>query len=153
MTNETVVPDGDFMELASQVATSSAILSRLLGRVAGQGRSVTAWRVLSTLDRVGPHRVGDLAVHERIAQPTMTGLVGRMEREGLVSRSADPEDGRAALVAVTDSGREVLNGYRQRATAALSVALDQMNEEELKILRSASGLFDRMIESLDAQIS
>ena len=35
----------------------------------------------------------------------MTQLVGRMEREGLVVRLIDPEDGRATLVAITDAGR------------------------------------------------
>ncbi|MEF9872555.1 MAG: MarR family transcriptional regulator, partial [Glutamicibacter sp.] len=81
--------------IATGVALASGTMSRLLGRAAGQGRSVTAWRVLSTLDRLGPQRVGDLAIEQRVAQPTMTGLVIRMENDQLVQRQPDPGDGRA----------------------------------------------------------
>lgn len=153
MTDQPASDAANFAELASQISTSAAFMSRLLGRVAGQGRSVTAWRVLSTLDRHGAQRVGDLAGHERIAQPTMTGLVGRLEREGLVTRSADPQDRRAALVEITGQGQAALQGYRAHATAALSQALGQMSQAELDTLRQAQQLYTRVVASLESQLS
>ena len=52
----------------------------------------------------GPTRLTTLAAKEGVGQPSMTQLIQRLERQDLVTRLADPEDGRAALVAITDAG-------------------------------------------------
>src|ERR1700754_3238581 len=59
--------------------------------------------VLNRLHREGPSRLTALAAKEGVSQPSMTQLIQRMERHGLVSRMTDPEDGRVALVAITES--------------------------------------------------
>jgi DNA-binding MarR family transcriptional regulator len=46
-------------------------------------------------------RMGDLAARARLAKQTMTTLVRLMERNGLVRRVWDPEDGRAVRVFLT----------------------------------------------------
>ncbi|MEF9980549.1 MAG: MarR family transcriptional regulator [Glutamicibacter sp.] len=123
--------------IATGVALASGTMSRLLGRAAGQGRSVTAWRVLTTLDRLGPQRVGDLAIEQRVAQPTMTGLVIRMENDQLVQRQPDPGDGRASLVSLTGDGKEAIEAYRQRAISSLAGGIDSFSAEERRILAQA----------------
>src|SRR3954462_14106327 len=52
--------------------------------------SRTATSVLGLLRDTGPRRVTDLAATEAVAQPTMTALVGRLERLGLVARRPGP---------------------------------------------------------------
>src|SRR5690349_9259619 len=44
-------------------------------------------------------------MHPRYSQPGLSRLVQRMEAEGLVERRVDPDDGRAAVVVLTRSGR------------------------------------------------
>jgi DNA-binding MarR family transcriptional regulator len=73
----------------------------------------TSASVLKQLHEAGPQRVTVLAVNESVAQPTMSALVQRLERRGLVARAADPADARANLVQITPSGAEVLQ-TRQR---------------------------------------
>lgn len=51
-------------------------------------------------------RMGELARRARLSKQTMTTLVRLMEREGLVMREADSEDGRAVLVRLTPRARE-----------------------------------------------
>jgi DNA-binding MarR family transcriptional regulator len=50
-------------------------------------------------------RLGELGRRARLSKQTMTELVRRLERDGLVERRADPSDGRASLVYLTSRTR------------------------------------------------
>jgi DNA-binding MarR family transcriptional regulator len=52
-------------------------------------------------------RLGELARRARLSKQTMTDLVRRLERDGLVERRPDPTDGRAAVVSLTPRAREL----------------------------------------------
>jgi len=52
-------------------------------------------------------RLGELARRARLSKQAMTELVRRVERDGLVERRADPTDGRAALVFLSERSREL----------------------------------------------
>jgi DNA-binding MarR family transcriptional regulator len=85
---------------------------------------------LSRLDRLvrqGPHRVTDLVAAERISQPGMTGLIGRMEAAGLVTRRPDPSDGRATLVSATDAGAAYLEELHRSRARTIAARLDQLS--------------------------
>lgn len=60
-------------------------------------------------------RMGELAARARLSKQTMTTMVRVLEREGLVERRADPSDGRATLVFLTERAR----GLRPVVEAAL----------------------------------
>src|ERR1700727_388822 len=95
-------PDSDIAVGVAQPLRGGATLGL---RHLARGTSLTSRNVLAALAAEGPSRLTALATVTGIAQPAMTQLVGRMEREGLVVRLIDPEDGRATLVAITDAGR------------------------------------------------
>jgi DNA-binding MarR family transcriptional regulator len=80
------------------------------------GISLTSAGTLATLERSGPCRLPALAAAERVTQPAMTQLVGRLADAGLVTRSADPDDGRVVQVQLTDDGRNHVT--RRRAYRA-----------------------------------
>jgi DNA-binding MarR family transcriptional regulator len=61
-------------------------------------------------------RMGQLAARARLSKQTMTTMVRLLERDGLVERRADPSDGRAALVFLTQRARE----FRPVAEATLA---------------------------------
>ena len=83
--------------------------------------SATSVTTLDTLAQEGPLRISDLAVREGVSQPGMTTLVNRLAEEGLAERFADPTDGRAILVRITDAGRSVLaERHRARTEAVLA---------------------------------
>jgi DNA-binding MarR family transcriptional regulator len=50
-------------------------------------------------------RMGELARRGRLSKQTMTELVRRLERDGLVERRADPDDGRASLIFLSARSR------------------------------------------------
>jgi DNA-binding MarR family transcriptional regulator len=63
-------------------------------------------------------RMGELGRRARLAKQTMTTMVRLMERDGLVARAPDPEDGRAQRVRLTDRGHE-LRGVARRVLGTL----------------------------------
>jgi DNA-binding MarR family transcriptional regulator len=70
-------------------------------------------RAIRVLDTHGGVRSKELADHLRIAPRSTTEVVDALEAKGLVSRSADPHDRRATLVALTDRGRELSEEVRR----------------------------------------
>jgi DNA-binding MarR family transcriptional regulator len=100
------------------------------------GMSATASQVLNRLEREGPMRLTLLATLEGISQPAMTQLVQRLESQELLQRSCDPDDGRAALVAIADEGRELLvvrTAARRKRLDELMAALSPDEEAALRL--------------------
>lgn len=131
-------------EAAVELIRSASRFTRTVGRVPGVVYSSVAWRVLSDLERAGPARVSELAQQQRVAQPSMTALVQRLEGEGWVSRGPDPEDGRATLVSPTEAGLAALRDYRRAAAARILPLLAQLDDEDRRILARAAHLMQRL---------
>jgi DNA-binding MarR family transcriptional regulator len=71
-------------------------------------------------------RMGELARVSRLSKQSITKLVGLCERDGLVRRQRDPDDGRAVRVLLTDRANalavvveDVLAGLEERVLAAI----------------------------------
>ena len=71
--------------------------------IKAQGVPVPQWRVLAALDD-GPRTIGDLAEITLIQQPTLTKLIDRMARDGLVRRRPHEDDRRKVVVAIAGRG-------------------------------------------------
>jgi DNA-binding MarR family transcriptional regulator len=76
--------------------------------------SASALLVLNRLHRQGPMRLTALAAAESASQSGMTQLVQRLERQGLLERWSDPDDGRASLVMLGEAGQR---NWAARASA------------------------------------
>jgi DNA-binding MarR family transcriptional regulator len=82
------------------------------------------YSVLAYLDRAEspmPLRELQELMRVRYSQPGLSRLVQRMERDGVVERRVDPDDGRATLVALTRTGRTRF----RRAHDVYNAALDE----------------------------
>jgi DNA-binding MarR family transcriptional regulator len=99
--------------------------------------STSTITTLDTLAARGPQRISDLAQHEAISQPGMTTLVNRLERAGQAERIPDPSDGRATLVRITATGRQVLADRQAARTAALRRHLDALEPAHRRALVAA----------------
>lgn len=75
--------------------------------------------LLCSLELDGAQRPTDLASVTRLTTGRMTQVVDELEHDGLVRRTADPADGRAVLVEITDAGREVLMVLEATISSAL----------------------------------
>lgn len=63
------------------------------------------WRVLRVLGEHGTVETGRVAREAFILSPSLTGVLARMERDGLISRERDPDDQRRTVVKATGKGR------------------------------------------------
>nr|WP_108012288.1 MarR family transcriptional regulator [Streptomyces sp. VMFN-G11Ma] len=113
------------------------------------GLSTAASSVLGFLGREGACRLTDLARTQRVSQPNMTQLVTRLERAGLVRRTADSRDGRGVLVEATDAGMEVFRQRRTERTQALQEVVGRLTGPEQDAVRTALPALARAIHDLD----
>jgi len=72
------------------------------------GLSDQQWRVLRVLGEHGVVETGRVAREAFILGPSLTGVLTRMERDGLVSRARDPDDQRRTVVEATSKGRQLV---------------------------------------------
>lgn len=111
------------------------------------GISGSGWGVLRNLLRAEQEgktglRLSDLSERMLIRPPSVTGVVDRLERDGLVARRSDPTDQRAKRVGLTRAGRQlveqVLIGHERKIEsimAGLSVKEQSQLHELLVRLR------------------
>ena len=92
--------------------------------------SASAAFVLNRVCREGPVRLTALAAKEGVSQPSMTQLIQRLERLGLVARLADPDDGRAALIGITEDGQTLLNDRKRMRRERLKALMATLTAEE-----------------------
>lgn len=92
--------------------------------------SASAAFVLNRVCREGPIRLTALAAKEGVSQPSMTQLIQRLERHDLVARIADPDDGRAALIGITEHGQELLDKRKRMRRERLTALLETLTPEE-----------------------
>lgn len=114
------------------------------------GYSVTSRLTLARLQADGPARISDLARLEGVTQPAMTGLVNRLEAEGLVTRTADPTDARAVLVALTDPGRAFVETRRAERSRVLASRVERLSDADRAAILAALPALDRLSNLTDA---
>lgn len=103
-------------------------------------------RLLAAVEQIGPARTSDLARLDSSTQPTITVQLQRAEQDGWVRRTADPSDGRASLVELTDAGRGVLRDVRSARAAALAPRLDELTATERDVLTRAIAVVERLLD-------
>ena len=72
------------------------------------GLSDQQWRVLRVLGEHGSMDTGRVAREAYILGPSLTGVLSRMERDGLIARARDAEDQRRTVVSATTKGRKMV---------------------------------------------
>jgi DNA-binding MarR family transcriptional regulator len=120
-------------------------------RWARRDMSLTSLGTLSTLDRAGPQRITDLARAEGVAQPSMTVLVGTLERDGLVVRRADPSDKRVVLIELTAAGADLVRARRRAHAQALAQLIEKLPPDEAAALLAALPALEHLREIEDVQ--
>ena len=117
---------------------------RRSGDLAGLGPgSISA---LATLVHNGPMRLGDLAVRETVAPPTLTRIVAGLAEAGHIVRATDPDDRRATRVQATPAAVELVTGVGQARVSRLRDRIETLADDDLEALLRAVPV----IESLAA---
>ena len=142
---EPAAPDDAAVQVADRLHSAAIHLLRSLRREDDAvGLSAPRLSALSVVVFAGPITLGALAAAEQVRPPTMTRLVQALEAEGLVTRHADPADGRVVRIAATARGRRLLAAGRARRVAALARRLAALPPAERRSLAEAAELIERL---------
>ncbi len=132
-------------DLARSLGIALLRFGRSLRHFSGVELSPSLISALVAVRRHGPLTPSELADHERVKRPTATRFIACLEHGGLVSRTADPDDGRSYRVAVTQPGVELLVSARRQQDAYLAARLDSLDPADLATLERATRILDRLV--------
>jgi DNA-binding MarR family transcriptional regulator len=136
-------------QLPARLRAAIGRLSRRLRRTAASaGLTPSEISVLLTIARRGPLRLTDLAETEAINPTMISRICGRLADLGLISRSPDPSDRRAALVDATAAGRRIRKRIHRERTEVLEAHLASLSEPERELLAAAVPLLERLAQSI-----
>ena len=123
--NPSAVPAFDNAAIAASLRLSATRLARQLRQGSDAGLTPSQLSVLATIERHGSLTLGALADQERVAPPSITKVVAKLEAAGLVARRLDERDRRVAWVELTNAGSTRLAKIRQRKTVWLAARIAQ----------------------------
>ncbi|CAN5316350.1 MarR family transcriptional regulator [soil metagenome] len=107
--------------------------------------SASAALVLNRLHREGPMRLTALAAAEGASQSGMTQLVQRMQCQGLLERSSDPDDGRASLVMLSAAGQQNWQNRAEVRRQRIAGMLPAVSDDDQVALWLASQVVVRVL--------
>ena len=145
------------LDVADAVGTQLIRLVRLIERTQTQYQvdhpdavERATYHLLVHLVKDGPRRSGALAEAVHSDPSTISRQIGHLVKLGYVERTADPEDGRATLLAATDEGRRIFEHNRRLRNQSIARMLAGWSEEDRAVLRELLGRFTDDFESFKA---
>ena len=129
------------------------VLGQLVRRLRTEHRfPISQGAVLGRLDRQGPQSTSDLAAAERVRPQSMAQTLGDLEAEGLITRTADPNDRRRTLIDLSPAGHRELAADRLHREGWLARAIaDELCDAEQEALARAVELLQRLSESVGSE--
>jgi len=134
----------DVASIAGRLRLSATRLARQLRQEASTGLSPSQLSALAQIHGHGPLTLGALAEHERVAPPSITRVVSKLEGDGLVTRQPSPDDRRVVNVAVTPAGENLLDQTRRRKDAWLAARLSELGAHDRARLEGALDVLDAL---------
>lgn len=145
--------DNELLAAADLVGHSLSRLLRLMNHVSQQRDTHfadrAAYLVLNLLSTEGPRRANALAEALHSDPSTISRQVAHLVEEGMVERVADPTDGRATLLAVTERGMSWMESVRLQRDRAIGKLLEDWEPEDRRVL---GRLLARFVDSYDRHL-
>ncbi len=132
--------------MAARLRLSSTRLHRQLRREAGVDLTPSQISALAAIETTGPLTLKALAEHEGVAPPSITKVLAILEADGLVTRTADPDDRRVNYVVVTRKGANLVAESRRRKTAWLTSRIRRLSAAEQAKLADALDVLDQLTQ-------
>ena len=85
-------------------------------------------------DREGGVKISDISRFMRVTPPTVTPIVGRMEKQGYINRVTSKQDRRVANLFLTPKGKEALDECNEKRSEQFSNLIEILGEDDTKEL-------------------
>lgn len=116
--------------LIDTLMTTSFVTMAIINRIGAEhDLSLSLIRVLGILWDRRP-RMTELAEYLGLEKQTMSGLIARAEKRGLVARAPNEEDGRATDVFLTKAGAELVKQLRAQGQEAMTPIIKQLSASD-----------------------
>lgn len=114
-----------------------------------EGLSREAWRVLLLLTRGGGRRMGEIAEHAAIPNPTATRVVDRLVENSMAHRRTDSDDRRRVLVHLAAGGRDVVKRVSRQLEERFDSAFTHLSDSQ----REVGAIIVQLSESLERVVN
>ena len=99
------------------------------------GMTALQYTALTVLERHPDLTSAQLARNSFVTTQSMADMVVILQERGLIERHRDPQDRRRLVLALTPSGRKLLNRYRRRVAALEDEMLAGLTQRQASELR------------------
>lgn len=124
---------------------SRRITKELARRVDLTGPQLT---VLKMLEGLGDLSLSDLSDRIRAQNSTVTGIIDRMEREGLVVRTRSTEDRRVVRIKLTEKGARIARDIAVEPMEIFRTALENLSPGEMRDLLKILTKIARRVQTI-----
>jgi DNA-binding MarR family transcriptional regulator len=142
------IPQQDLDDTARLRAVIGRLSRRLRSTPAGSGLTPSQISVLFTVVRSGPLGLSELAELEGINPTMLSRITAHLTEAGLLARTVDPDDRRAARVAATAAGRRLRERIHRERTHALALHLDRLDPGRRGLVWAALPVLEELAERL-----
>jgi DNA-binding MarR family transcriptional regulator len=118
----------------------------------GEGLTPTQYSVLALVRVRGPLGLAELTELEGLNPSMLSRIVKVLDEGGLISRLPDPNDMRAARVAVTPQGEQVHERIRQQRTQVLAECLERLPPRTAELLLATVPAMEALAEALKSPV-
>ncbi len=144
--------DAFFARPAHLINRAAKLMTRLGEEVVRpHGFSIGQLPVLGALSRNAALSQKVLAEGAKIEQPSMAQMLARMERDGLIVRTADPTDKRSSLVSLTDDARSRLPAMMADMVRGGEAAMAGLSAEDIATLRRLLQVVIANLEAMEGE--
>jgi len=150
-TDAAVSPAQELSEVES-TARLRAVIGKLSRRLrptlAGSGLTASQISVLFSVVRLGPIGLSELAEVESLNPTMLSRITAQLCDAGLIRRSADPGDRRAAFVQSSAAGRRIRERIHRERAQALGAHVEQLEPRQRRALWEALPVLEELAERL-----
>jgi DNA-binding MarR family transcriptional regulator len=104
--------------------------------------------VLKMLEGVGDLSLSELSERIRAQNSTVTGIIDRMEREGLVVRERSKEDRRVINITLTEKGSRIAREVSVEPMEVLRASLESLSAAEMRELMKILTKIARRVQAI-----
>jgi len=113
--------------------------------------SIGQLKSLFFISNRGQTNLGSLAAALKVTPTNTTGIVERLVKRGLISRTENPEDRRFLVLKTTTRGEQLVSELRQRRSERMREILGRLNDSDIARLKTALNSLVVAIETADSE--
>jgi MarR family transcriptional regulator, 2-MHQ and catechol-resistance regulon repressor len=114
--------------------STKSVFDVLKQDISRYGLEMGSFHILEFLYNKGPHPIQKIGEKFSIPSGSVTYVVDKLEKKGLIQRELSPEDRRSVIVKLTDTGQALFDDIFPKHTEAIAEVFAVLTDEEKRTL-------------------